>query len=83
MTDISFEEIKDEVHQFLLESDEPVYHEEIEARLGMSHREVGQALMSLFDEDRVDWPAGDEWVAESQNDMTIQTESGEMRIDYE
>lgn len=80
MTDISFEEIKDEVHQYLLESDEPVYHEEIEAQTGMSHREVGQALMSLLDEDRVDWPAGDEWVALADERKVVEFEYGHISI---
>lgn len=83
MSEVSFEEIKEEVHRYLLESNESVYHEEIEAQTGMSHREVGKALMSLLDEDRVDWPAGDEWIAIAENNMVIQTQNGEMRIGYE
>lgn len=82
MTEISFEEIKDEVHQYLLESSGPVYSGEIEAQTGLSHRELGQALMSLFGEDRVEWPSGDEWVAVAENSETIQMIHGEMRVAY-
>lgn len=83
MTDVSFEEIQEEIYQYLLESEEPVYHGELEEQLGMSNREVGSALMSLYDDDRVDWPAPDQWVAVAENTMTIEYAYGEMRIEHE
>lgn len=80
MSDISFEEMREEVYQYLLESDEPVYHEEIQQALGMSDREIGHTLMYLYDHDRVDWPAPDKWVALPENEMVITIKNGKMKF---
>lgn len=68
------------VHEFLLTQEDPMYHEEIASELNLPQDYVGQALMELYDADKVDWPAPDEWVALADEQKVIDFPHGKIRI---
>ena len=77
---MNYEGTPEKVRELLIESSEPLYHEEIKERLRVPESYVGSALMELYDEDKADWPAADEWIALPDEERTIQGAMATIRI---